>query len=87
VKTQIWIAISVYVLVAIIRKRLELDASLYQILQIFSIALFEKMPILQVFQKGISDTDLFKPLPSLEELPSRSVRIVRFTRLSFLLSE
>jgi hypothetical protein len=47
VKTQIWIAISVYVLVAIIRKRMNLDMSLYTILQIFSITLFEKMPILQ----------------------------------------
>jgi hypothetical protein len=58
VKTQIWIAVSVYVLVAIARKRLELDASLYQILQIFSVTLFEKAPILQVFQDGISETDL-----------------------------
>jgi hypothetical protein len=48
VKTQIWIAISVYVLVAIIKKRLQLDLSLYTILQIFSITLFEKMPILKV---------------------------------------
>jgi len=47
VKTQIWIAISVYVLVAIIKKRLKLDLSLYTILQIFSITLFEKMPILK----------------------------------------
>ncbi len=47
VKTQIWIAISVYVLVAIIKKQLNLDLSLYTILQIFSITLFEKMPILQ----------------------------------------
>jgi hypothetical protein len=47
VKTQIWIAISVYVLVAIIKKRMKLDLSLYTILQIFSITLFEKMPILQ----------------------------------------
>jgi len=47
VKTQIWIAISVYVLVAIIKKRMKLDLSLYTILQIFSISLFEKMPILQ----------------------------------------
>ena len=46
-KTQIWIAISVYVLVAIIKKQLKLDLSLYTILQIFSITLFEKMPILQ----------------------------------------
>src|SRR5665213_3074856 len=58
VKTQIWIAVSVYVLVAIVRKRLELDASLYQILQIFSVTLFEKMPILQVFQDGVSQDDL-----------------------------
>src|ERR1022692_3479654 len=58
VKTQIWIAVSVYVLVAIIRKRLELDASLYQILQIFTVTLFEKTPILQVFQEGISETDI-----------------------------
>ena len=46
VKTQIWIAVSVYVLVAIVRKRLELEASLYQILQILSLTLFEKAPIL-----------------------------------------
>jgi len=48
VKTQIWIAISVYVLIAIIKKRINIDLSLYTILQIFSITLFEKMPILQV---------------------------------------
>ena len=45
VKTQVWIAVSVYVLVAIVRKRLELEASLYQILQILSLTLFEKTPI------------------------------------------
>ncbi|MGD9077176.1 MAG: transposase, partial [Desulfobacteraceae bacterium] len=49
VKTQIWIAISVYVLVAIMKKRLKVDLSLYSILQILSITLFEKMPILQAF--------------------------------------
>ena len=48
-KTQIWIAISVYVLVAIIRKRLGIDRSLYQILQILSITILEKQPILQAF--------------------------------------
>jgi hypothetical protein len=48
VKTQIWIAISVYVLVAIMKKQLQIDLSLYTILQILSITLFEKMPILQV---------------------------------------
>ena len=47
VKTQIWIAISTYVLVAIMKKRLKIDLSLYTILQILSITLFEKMPILQ----------------------------------------
>jgi len=47
VKTQIWIAISVYVLVAIAKKRLGLDRSLYIILQILSVTLFEKSPILQ----------------------------------------
>jgi transposase len=45
VKTQIWIAVSVYVLVAIVRKRLGLESSLYQILQILSLTLFEKTPI------------------------------------------
>jgi len=53
VKTQIWIAISVYVLVAIIKKQMKLDLSLYTILQIFSITLFEKTPILQV----LTETD------------------------------
>ena len=50
VKTQIWIAVSVYVLVAIVRKRLELEVSLYQILQILSLSLFEKVPILCALQ-------------------------------------
>ena len=50
VKTQIWIAVSVYVLVAIVRKRLGLEASLYQILQILSVTLFEKTPILRALQ-------------------------------------
>ncbi len=49
VKSQIWIAVSVYVLVAIVKKRLNLDASLYTLLQIFSLTLFEKMPIKQAF--------------------------------------
>lgn len=45
VKTQIWTAVSVYVLVAIIKKRLNLDASLYTLLQVFSVTLFEKIPL------------------------------------------
>ncbi len=47
VKTQVWIAVSVYVLVAIIKKRLKLEASLYTILQILSVTVFERMPIFQ----------------------------------------
>src|ERR1700719_2269294 len=47
VKTQIWIAVSVYVLVAIVRKRLDLDASLDTLLQIFSVTLFEKIDLKQ----------------------------------------
>jgi hypothetical protein len=49
VKTQIWIAISVYVLVAIIKKRLNVQYSLYTILQILSLTIFEKLPITQIF--------------------------------------
>ena len=59
VKTQIWIAVSVYVLVAIIRKRLLLPISLYQILQILSVTLFEKTPILQALQPSDSQEDTF----------------------------
>lgn len=49
VKSQIWIAVSVYVLVAIVKKRLNLDASLYTLLQVLSVTLFEKMPLQQAF--------------------------------------
>ena len=58
VKTQIWIAVSVYVLVAIVRKRLELKDSLYQILQVLSLTLFEKTPILQALQQIDSQLEL-----------------------------
>ena len=61
VKTQIWVAVSVYVLVAIVRKRLTLEASLYQILQILSVTLFEKTPILQALQA--SDSQEVSSLP------------------------
>ena len=68
VKTQIWIAVSVYVLVAIVRKRLSLDASLYQILQILSLTLFEKTPILQALQASDSQ----------EELPASDNQLILF---------
>lgn len=58
VKTQIWIAVSVYVLVAIVRKRLGLDLSLYQILQVLSVTIFEKTPLLQALQPPDSGSDL-----------------------------
>ena len=51
VKTQIWIAISIYVLVAIVRKELKLSASLYQILQVASVTIFERTPILRALQQ------------------------------------
>ncbi len=65
VKTQIWIAVSVYVLVAIIKKRLQLEASLYTILQILSVTIFERIPILQVFTSNkykIEETMAYKQL-------------------------
>ena len=55
VKSQIWIAVSVYVLVAIVKKRLKLPASLYQILQILSLTLFERMPLNQLLTRIVTD--------------------------------
>ena len=57
-KTQVWIAVSLYVLLAIVRKRLGLEASLYQILQILSVTLFEKTPILRALQPSASHENL-----------------------------
>ena len=54
VKTQVWIAVSVYVLVAIFRKRLGVDASLHEILQVLSLNLFEKVPVLQALGRVAS---------------------------------
>jgi hypothetical protein len=58
VKTQSWIAVSMYVLVAIVRKRLGLEASLYQVLQILSVTLFEKTPVLRALQASDFERDL-----------------------------
>ena len=60
VKTQIWIAVSVYVLVAIIKKRLNLEASLYTILQVLSVTLFEKIPLNQT----LSDSEYTIEIPA-----------------------
>ena len=55
VKTQVWIAVSVYVLVAIVRKRLQLDASLYETLQILSLTMFETTPLHQLLRLMLQD--------------------------------
>jgi len=68
VKTQLWIAVSVYVLVAIVKKRLDLDASLYTLLQILSLTLFEKMPITQALSQA----------PATVEQPSTSNQLELF---------
>jgi transposase len=57
VKTQIWIAVSVYVLVAIVRKRLALEASLYTLLQVLSVTVFEKMPIQTALDQDAEQID------------------------------
>jgi len=58
VKTQIWIAISTYLLVAILKKRLRINLPLYTILQILSVSLFERTPILQAFQAWDYETEI-----------------------------
>jgi len=60
VKTQIWIAVSVYVLVAIVKKRLNLSASLYEMLQILSLTMFERIPLDQLLNNiGTEDIQSF----------------------------
>src|SRR6516165_7586500 len=59
VKTQVWIAVSTYVLVAIIKKRLNLTASLYEILQILSLTMFEQMPLDQLLSKSVLGENSF----------------------------
>jgi hypothetical protein len=71
VKTQVWIAISVYVLVAIIKKRYRCDASLYTLLQIFSLTLFDTTPLDQLLAPSQPDVDplvLDKQLNLFEEI-------------------
>jgi Domain of unknown function (DUF4372)/Transposase DDE domain len=64
-KTQIWIAISVYVLVAIVKKQLKLEGSLYRILQILSVTLFEKTPILEALSLSQCEMELATPCKQL----------------------
>jgi IS4 transposase len=58
VKAQIWIAVSVYLLVAIMKKRLRIEASLYTILQILSVTIFERTPLLQMLTDRDCKTDI-----------------------------
>jgi hypothetical protein len=73
VKTQIWIAVSTYVLVAIIRKRLHLEMNLYTILQILSVTLFEKVQIDQLF----ANYD-YNKLPEFKEQPSNQLNLFEY---------
>jgi len=57
VNTQIWIGISVYVMIAIMKKLLKIRASLYKILQIVSVSVFEKMPISQLLTESNYKTE------------------------------
>jgi hypothetical protein len=66
VKTQIWIAVSVYVLVAIVKKHLAPKRNLYTLLQILSLSLFEKMPILQAFSQAEDKTEIHQNCIQLE---------------------
>jgi hypothetical protein len=59
VKTQVWIAVAVYVLVAIVRKRLNLELSLHEMLQILSITPFEKTPMIQLLTYSVTGEDIY----------------------------
>jgi hypothetical protein len=61
VKTQVWVAIAVYVLVAIVKKKAELELSLYKILQVLSVTIFEKTPLLQGFSYFKNETTECNP--------------------------
>ena len=58
VKTQVWIAVAVYVLVAIVRKRLNLELSLHEMLQILSVTPFEKIPMIQLLTYSATDENI-----------------------------
>ena len=66
VRTQLWVAVSVYALVAILKKRLGSQASLYEILQILSVSVFEKTPVAELFQALRSQNELTLPANQLE---------------------
>ena len=59
VKTQVWCAVATYVLIAIVKKELQLDASLYTLLQILSVSIFEKMPLQQALTENAHPSNNF----------------------------
>jgi len=61
VKTQIWTAVSVYVLIAIVKKRLNVSASLYELLQILSLTIFERVPLIQLLTRSAPANDSVNP--------------------------
>jgi len=63
VKTQVWIAVSVYVLVAILKKRLQIEQSLYTILQVLSVSQFEKEPLYDLLSQQSTDLSRNSVLP------------------------
>ena len=74
VRTQIWIAVSVYVLIAILKKRLKLDASLSKILQTLSVTLFEKMPLNQLLANMQATDEKCENVNQLKLLLAQSIR-------------
>lgn len=64
VKTQVWVAIAVYVLIAIVKKKTRLELSLYKILQVLSVTIFEKTPLLQGF--SYCDNDIPEDVPDIQ---------------------
>ncbi|HKZ03010.1 MAG TPA: transposase, partial [Pyrinomonadaceae bacterium] len=68
VKTQVWIAITVYVLVAVVKKRLGLKPDLYTLLQILSLTLFDKTPILSLLQQSHYDLEMVHDVNQLQLL-------------------
>ena len=82
-KTQIWITVSIYVLVAIVRKRLGLAASLYQTLQILSVTLFEKTPILCALRAPDADAEFTENANRLEFSSTFSRTVVSAGQSSF----
>jgi len=86
VKVQIWTAVSTYLLVAIMKKELRLEQSLYTILQVLSLSLFEKMPILEAFLKNICLFKVTKAANSCHYLINVGTLLLRKQKTIILIS-